>query len=172
MKLDERIENESLIYTPFSNALINLHEKGYFTNDIMAFDNLKNCDYGELDDLDIDLNYPYWCKPDNGRLLDSYAFFIPESSLKPTEKKYRPFTHMEFDNKFTVGRPIKYRLKGEVGHEQYLILSGYRHTPSSGQIITYVYIGPFAYTLDELFNDFEWQEHYTEDFKPFGVEEK
>lgn len=44
----------------------------------------------------------------------------------------------------------------------------------AGQLhtITYIYIGSQGYTLDALFNDYEWQEHYAEDFKPFGVEEE
>ena len=53
----------------------------------------------------------------------------------------------------------------------YLILNGYRHEQRNNKTITYIYIGSNRYTLDELFNAYEWQEHYTEDFQPFGVEE-
>lgn len=107
MKLDPRIEKESLIYTPFSDDKINLNENGYFANDIRSFSDLKKCEYGELVDCDIDLDYPYWRRADMNR----YAFYIPESSLKPVEKKYRPFTIEEFQDKFTIGRPIKFRKK-------------------------------------------------------------
>ena len=172
MELDPRIEKESLIYTPFSKAEINLHEKGYFTNDIMAFDNLKNCAYGELDDRDIDLTYPYWCKPDDGSLMDSYLFYIPESSLKPAEKAYRPFTLSEFTEKFPVGQPIKFRKKGKEEDELYLILLGYRGRKCNGKAIPNIYIGySMPFTLDELFNDYEWQDPATGDWVPFGVEE-
>ena len=64
MKLDPRIENEFFIYTPFSNAKTKLHEKGYFADDMMSFSDLDNCVYGELEDYDINLDYPYKCKTD------------------------------------------------------------------------------------------------------------
>ena len=175
MILDSRIEKDSLIYTPFSNAKINLNENGYFANDIKAFSDLKKCEYGELVGCDLDLDYPYWRRADMNR----YAFYIPESSLKqvennlkPVEKKYRPYTLTEFQDKFTIGRPIKFRKKGDVGRERYLTLVGYENVKPNGQAITYIYLGLCAYTLDELFNKYEWQEYYTEDFEPFGVEEE
>ena len=87
------------------------------------------------------------------------------------EKKFRPYTLMEFNDKFTIGQPIKFRQKGKVGCDRYLILNGYQHEQREGQTVTFIYIGPQGYTFDELFNAYEWQEHYTEDFKPFGVEE-
>ena len=79
---------------------------------------------------------------------------------------------MEFTDKFTVGQPIKFRKKGMIGHERYLILNGYSHNQLLGETTTDIYIGRGAYTLDELFSKYEWQEHYTEDFEPFGVEEQ
>lgn len=181
MKLDKRIENERLIYTPFTTNKPKLHEKGYFTDDIHAFNNLKECDcrYGELVEHDgSDYAYPYCCESDDGcgdgsTTCDWYAFYIPESSLKQKEKQkqYRPYTLIEFNEKFTVGRPIKFRKKGEVGNERYLILNGYSNHKLFDEITTDIYIGRGAYTLDELFKKYEWQEHYTEDFEPFGVEE-
>lgn len=103
---------------------------------------------------------------------ETFSFFIPECFVKPKEKKYRPYTLMEFNDIFTVGRPIKYRRKGDAGWERYLILNGYSHVQRDDKTIPYIYIGSTSHTLDELFNAYEWQEHYTEDFKPFGVEVK
>ena len=105
---------------------------------------------------------------------ESFSFFIPDSELlprKPKEKQYRPYTLMEFEDKFHIGLPIKFRKKGEVGNERYLILNGYSNYKLFDEITTDIYIGRGAYTLDELFSKYEWQEHYTEDFEPFGVEE-
>lgn len=79
MKLDSRIEDESLIYTPFSNERINLEEKGYFADGLQAFSDLKRCAYGELVDCDFNTDYPYRCKSD---CINQYAFYIPESKLK------------------------------------------------------------------------------------------
>ena len=64
---------------------------------------------------------------------------------------------MEFTDKFTVGQPIKFRQKGAVGWERYLILNGYQHEQHEGRTVTYIYIGSQGYTLDALFNDYEWQ---------------
>lgn len=177
MKLDKRIENERLIYTPFTTNKPKLHEKGYFTDDIHSFKNLEHfdCRYGELVEYDgSDYPYPYCCESGDGSdtTMDWYAFYIPESSLKSKEKQFRPYTLMEFSDIFTVGRPIKFRKKGLVGWEMYLVLNGYTHQQRNNKTITHIYIGSNPYTFDELFNDYEWQEHYTEDFKPFGVEEE
>ena len=169
MKLDKRIENERLIYTPFATTKPKLHEKGYFTDDITSFIDLKNCRYGELINHD-DNHYSYCCEFNGGDTIAWFAFYIPESSLKQKEKQYRPYTFMEFTDIFTVGRPIKYRRKGLIGWEIYLILNGYRHEQRNNKTITYIYIGSNRYTLDELFDNYEWQEHYTEDFEPFGKE--
>ena len=173
MKLDKRIENERLIYTPFTTTKPKLHEKGYFTDNIHSFNNLKNCRYGELINHD-DNQYSYCCEFNGGDTIAWFAFYIPESSLKQKEKQkqYRPYTFMEFTDKFTVGQPIKFRKKGMIGHERYLILNGYSHNQLLGETTTDIYIGRGAYTLDELFSKYEWQEHYTEDFEPFGVEEQ
>ena len=157
MKLDKRIENERLIYTPFTTTKPKLHEKGYFADNI-HFNHDDN-------------QYSYCCEFNGGDTIAWFAFYIPESSLKREEKQFRPYTFMEFTDIFTVGRPIKYRRKGLIGWEMYLILNGYRHEQRNNKTITYIYIGSNRYTLDELFDNYEWQEHYTEDFKPFGVEE-
>lgn len=88
MKLDPRIENESLIYTPFSNTVDILHEKGYFANDLQAFSDLEQCKYGKLVSCNFDGNYPYiWGSCTICYSTSGFAFFIPESSLKPVEEK-------------------------------------------------------------------------------------
>ena len=168
MKLDKRIENERLIYTPFTTNKPKLHEKGYFTDNIHSFNNLKNCRYGELINHD-DNHYSYCCEFNGGDTIAWFAFYIPESSLKQKEKQYRPYTLNEFKDKFNIGQPIKFRKKGEVGNERYLILNGYSNYKLFDEITTDIYIGRGAYTLDELFNKYEWQASDTEDFQPFGV---
>ena len=170
MELDKRIKALSDILTCFDveRAREFLGEKGYF-GDLYCFTDLqRECPYGTLADVFGDSDDVFRRREDN----IYYSCFVPECSLKPKEKQYRPYTFMEFTDKFTVGQPIKFRRKGMVGHERYLILNGYEHERDCDQTITYVYIGPIPYTFNELFNNYEWQEHYTEDFKPFGVEVK
>ena len=126
MKLDKRIENERLIYTPFTTIKPKLHEKGYFTDDIHTFNNLEECDcrYGELVEHDDgDYAYPYCCEDvdgcgDGSTTCDWFAFYIPESSLKQKEKQkqkqkqYRPYTFMEFTVYSQLGCRLNIEEKG------------------------------------------------------------
>lgn len=173
MKLDKRIENERLIYTPFTTNKPKLHEKGYFTDDIHAFNNLKDCDcrYGELVEHDgSDYAYPYCCEYDDGcgdgsTTCDWYAFYIPESSLKreEKEKKYRPYKDTrEFFIKtnFEEGDLIHIRSKNKI--EYWLMLVGWTNNR--------IKLGTDDFTFENLFENFElWDGE--ERFIPFGVEE-
>ncbi len=175
MELDKRIRALSDILTCFDieKAKGFLGEKGYFAGDLYCFTDLRRVcpPYGTLANVFDDPDDTFQRKEDS----IYYPYFVPECLLKIKEKQYRPYTFMEFTDKFTVGQPIKFRRKGKVGHERYLILNGYEHELDGlhdDQTITYVYIGAIPYTFNELFKNYEWQEHYTEDFKPFGVEEE
>lgn len=170
MELDKRIKSLSDVLTCFDveRAKEFLGEKGYFAGDLYCFTDLQSCYYGTLTDACDDQAGPFHMREDNAY----HQHFIPECLLKIKGKQYRPYTFMEFTDKFTVGQPIKFRQKGAEGYERYLILNGYQHEQHEGRTVTYIYIGSYGYTLDALFNDYEWQEHYTEDFKPFGVEVK
>ena len=111
MKLDPRIENENLIYTPFSDNEDNLKGKGYFANVMGAFSNLSRCAYGTLASYDLDKEFPYYRKDGI-----NYAFFIPESNLLKTKKKkpkYVPFdtTHDLDKINFHVGNTIHFMNK-------------------------------------------------------------
>lgn len=119
MKLDPRIKSLSDIITCFDDEKARqfIGQNGYFSDDMMEFNDLNSCVYGELEDYSIGDDYPFRCKDG----ID-HAFFIPENKLKPKKKKYRPYTLMEFTEKFTMGQPIKYRRKGNVGWERYLML--------------------------------------------------
>lgn len=177
MKYDPRIKNEHCISDPFNvdTAKQYIDKKGYFTDVIASFSNLDKCFTGMLAGVEADNEHPYYCGiSDEGVIIQgNFSFFLSAEFVeeKPKEKKLRPYTFMEFDEKFTVGRPIKYRKKDQVGWERYLILNGYSHVQHDDKTTSYIYIGSTVHTLDELFNAYEWQEHYTEDFKPFGVEE-
>lgn len=173
MKLDKRIENERLIYTPFTTNKPKLHEKGYFTDDIHAFNSLEDCDcrYGELVEYDgVDYAYPYCCESDDGCgdgsiTCDRYAFYIPESSLKTKEKQkqYRPFKDTrEFFIKtnFEEGDLIHIRSKNKI--EYWLMLVGWTNNR--------IKLGTNDFTFENLFENFElWDGE--ERFIPFGVEE-
>lgn len=167
MKLDPRIENESLIYTPFSDAKINLNEHGlnehgYFAGEIVAFQDLKGCVYGELIARNIYSECPYWCKFDGG--VCSYSFYIPENSLKPVEKKYRPFTLKEFIHTIgDVGGCVRYRSKDD--HEVFRsVITEIRET--GGKVV----LGHLTASFEGLLFEFEYYDNDV--WKPFGVLEE
>lgn len=168
MKLDKRIENERLIFTPFTAIKPKLHEKGYFTDDIHAFNNLEECDcrYGELVEHDSSgYAYPYCGESDD--TVDWYAFYIPESSLKPKEKQkqYRPCTLDEFG--LHIGDLIKFRRKDDHNFEVGTMYMGYIKTNG----IVKVLLGQCYYSLEVLFNDYEWFDSDSNTWEIFGVEE-
>ena len=170
MKLDSRIKALSDILTCFDTekAAQFIGQTGFFAGDLYSFSDIRYCRYGILDRV-VDTEDDKYDVFQRGEIF--YPYFIPESSLKPVEKACRPFTLSEFSDKFTVGQPIKFREKGAAEDELYFILLGYRSSLYGGKTIPYIYIGYLTFTLDELFNDYEWQETDTGDWKLFGVEE-
>ena len=113
----EKFENERYlystadVYTPYTSKKPKLHEMGYFTDNMEAFDKLNvHYVYGELTDYnadceghyyidgDIDDDYyyegRYYCEGaeivdawlDEVSLDGNYAFYIPENSI-PQEKR-------------------------------------------------------------------------------------
>ena len=162
MKLDKRIENERLIYTPFTTAKPKLHEKGYFTDDITSFIDLKNCRYGELINHD-DNQYSYCCEFNGGDTIAWFAFYIPESSLKQKEKQYRPFKDTKeffIKTNFEEGDLIHIRSKNKI--EYWLMLVGWTNNR--------IKLGTDDFTFENLFENFElWDGE--ENFIPFGVEQ-
>ena len=122
MNETENFENErylygyAYVYTPYSFRKPKLHEMGYFTNNMEAFDNLKDPNlyyvYGELTDYkedceghyyidgeDIDDDYYYegryrcgceweddWGETDY--IEENYAFYIPENSISQEKREW------------------------------------------------------------------------------------
>ena len=162
MKLDKRIENERLIYTPFTTTKPKLHEKGYFADNIHSFNNLKNCRYGELINHD-DNQYSYCCEFNGGDTIAWFAFYIPESSLKQKEKQYRPFKDTKeffIKTNFEEGDLIHIRSKNKI--EYWLMLVGWTNNR--------IKLGTDDFTFENLFENFElWDGE--ENFIPFGVEQ-
>lgn len=165
MKLDDRIKSLSDILTCFDveKAKDFIGQKGYFAGDLYCFSDVEQlCPYAALVNV-FDQEDAFY----RGDI--TFPFFIPECFLKP--KKYRAFTLSEFTEKFPVGQPIKFRSKGDVVRELYLILLGYRLALSKDQTVPYISIGHFTYLLDELFDHYEWWDPATGGWALFGVEE-
>lgn len=165
MKLDPRIKSVSDILTIFDidRAKQFIGQKGYFADALYWFDSIRTCPYGTLGDV-FDTKGRTFRREESDR---DYPCFIPESSLRPAEKKYRPYTLEEFCDIFPIGRPIEFKAKETDGVRLRLVLLGYREYSEGANI----YIGPYYYDLEELFEDYEWHEDATGDWVPFGVEE-
>lgn len=163
-KLDPRIKDRKFIFDCFNadEAKKYIGKKCYMSDSIARFE-------------DVEITAPCILREiEDGRFVDDclrFTYCLPAEFVAPKEKRYRPYTLAEFEDKFHIGLPIRFREKGKVGNERLLILNGYRHEQYNGQTVTYIYIGAGGYTLQELFEEYEWQSHYTEDYQPFGVEE-
>ena len=169
MKLDPRIKSVSDILTCFDTerAKAFIGENGFFANEINSFGSgASYCRYGALTNvLDDQPTSPYLKGSHN-----SYSFFLPESSLKPEEKNYRPYTPQEFCNEFNIGERVIFRKKGDPESGQDLILQGLWYRQLNGAAVTHVRLGSYLYALEELFNGYERRRPYKMDFVPFGVE--
>ena len=167
-KFDKRIDKDLIdvytIFNRFSSDLIGTTV--YASNVLKNFQNLENCKKGIVDHID---NHGFAVTLENGETFFFY-FVIPAFSVKVEEKVFRPYTLREFLFEFPIGQPIKFRKKGEKKDEWLSVLTGYWNHQIGDEVVTYIFIGPVQYTLDELFNDYEWQTSNTKDFKPFGVE--
>lgn len=173
MKLDPRIENENLIYTPFSDNEANLKGKGYFTNVMGAFSNLSRCAYGTLASYDLDKEFPYYRKDGI-----NYAFFIPESSLLKTKKKklkYVPFetTYDLAKVNFHIGNIINFKNKEypEVIHRAVITEVDYREVEidydECEEKLIDITLGSTTYSFDTLFDNYMYLNE-NEEWTPFG----
>ena len=161
MKLDPRIKSLSDILTCFDieRAEQFIGQKGYFADDLPEYDSLENGEYGTLTEV-LDNEVPF--KVDN---RCHWKYFIPEYSLKPKEKQYRPYTINEFLDKFHFGDSIILRPKINIKMEFHLVYNGYKIIDNNK---IEFYFGPAIFTLLELFQSFEL--FYLGRWYPFGVE--
>lgn len=164
MELDPRIKSLSDVLTifDFEKAKQFIGQKGYFAIALQWFGNIKTCPYGTLTDVCDVVDHTFCMLEDN----EYYLHFIPESSLKPIEKKkWKPFANTaEFFEKtgFEAGDTIYVRSKDN-GTEYHLVIVGWsKDTLMLGSME--------RLNFKELFKWFElWDGE--DKFEPFGVEE-
>lgn len=173
MKLDPRIENENLIYTPFSDNTVNLKGKGYFANVIGFFTDLRRCTYGTLAEYNLDKEYPY-LREDG----INYAFFIPESSLLKTKQKkskYVPFetTYDLAKVNFHLGNIINFSSKKFPGiiHRAVITEVNYEEVEISydevKEKLIDITLGSTTYSFKALFDGYLYLDE-NEIWTPFG----
>lgn len=119
--------------------------------------------------------YPF----SGGYEVGSYKYFILAKDAKFVEerpKKLRPFTSTYEFTQATgcdIGDVITIRrLDGKF--EESCVVNGYRYCldadPSKPGVV-YITLGAFRYSLQELFEYFEYYDNDNSKWKPFGIEE-
>lgn len=168
-KLDKRIKDVLDIQSSARYDDSFIGEVCYFANSIWEFEDLESCDKGTLSEY-IEDGY---CSLGNFTAKEFkadnyYTYFIPEKLLKPVEKKYRPFTGIEFAEKFEcmLGKVIRLReIPSNSGpsYQYKIVLTGFRW--SDGSLA--VFINGCMYDLQYLLKTYEYYENG--EWHKFGV---
>lgn len=161
MKLDNKIINPLEIYSPVNAMLAKVYigQNGIFSNDSQDFENLKNAKLRVLTSLELREGYTKrFCS--NGFW---YEYFLPLANVE--NKKYRPCTLEEFS--LHIGDLIRFRKKDNHAFEICTMYMGY--LKNNG--IVKVMLGNTYYSLEELFNSYEWFDGDSQTWEIFGVEE-
>lgn len=156
--LDSRIKELSDIqsFTKYNDEYIG--KTGYFSDSLCRFQDLKCCHKHTLININNDEeagDFIFECKGGN------YRYFLPESLLKPVQKKYRPYTLAEFVNEYSLGEEIIIRKKDACRGIEHKLFTEYIEGDMD------VCFSGFWYPLDTLFNDYELFKNG--EWKPFGV---
>ena len=162
LELDNRIINKCHPYDCFSNAEeVSQYSKGWFTNILEDFTNLDNhtITFGSLTGIK-DSVYPF--QTERG----FYKFFLPECMAK-VYKKFRAYNSVK-ELSFTVGDILFIKDKESQEIEKCVCTSVLY---GKNDNISLISLGTTTYSVQELFEDYEWRFTETGDWKPFGVEE-
>lgn len=172
MELDKRIKDINTIQTILHYDVDCIGCKGYFFDDFVQTKDLSKCRYGELLELDFHKDKHDLCfkaELQSGK-TSIFRFFIPETDLKPVEKKYRPYSLEEFFKIFIVGDLVVFRMKifDEIRCAMFTgyITDGYRiddKKPGACEVM----LGIFHYSLLDLFKECEL--FLNGEWLPFGV---
>lgn len=162
LELDDRIINKCHPYDCFSNAEeVSQYSKGWFTNILEDFTNLDN--HTIIFDTLMEVknsNYPFMTEK------GFYKFFLPECMAK-VYKKFRAYNSIK-ELPFTVGDILFIKDKESQEIEK-CICSSISYGKNDN--ISLISLGTTTYSVQELFEDYEWRFTETGDWKPFGDEE-
>ena len=172
-KLDARIKSMDDVQTCLHYDDSYIGERGYFASDLSELSDLSCCLHDTLAQIisegagdDIfrtphDVDYDNW----------GSRFFVPDSLLKPIEKKYRPYTLAEWVNQHEIGEVIHFRNKN---YKQEFIAMYIGYVIDNGEDIQdirttgRIMLINMGYLLQELFERYEIC--INGEWKPFGIE--
>ena len=132
MRYDENIiDPEVSIFTPFDVTDDDVWEKteGYFADYIYQFSDLNRCEYGVLEEVTPDADFPFRANVEEGKKC--FCLFLHAKHVKTKkrkkEKTYKPFANAkEFFTKtnFEMGDTIRIRNRTD-NTEYHLMLVGW-----------------------------------------------
>lgn len=170
MKLDERINKLSdiLTCTDIEEAEQFIGQKGYFSDCIRNFDDLSVKEVKALTSIsDQDMAFII---EDNSH----WRYFIPESRLKPKEKKYVPYntTHDLAEAHLHLGYIINFVNTKFFDVVHRAVINEVTYDDNTKELID-ITLGSTTYSFESLFNDYQLLGHEGK-WIPFGkkVEEE
>ena len=158
LELDDRIISKCRPYDCFSNAEeVSQYSKGWFSNDLDYFTDLDNTTFDTLTGVKNSKTvYPFMTEK------GFYKFFLPEC-MSIMSKKFRAYDSVS-EMPFQVGDILFIRDKETQDIEKCIC-------SSISCVNNNIGLGTTTYSVQELFEDYEWRFTETGDWKPFGVEE-
>lgn len=166
MELDSRIIEGKKPLTCFDveEAKKYIGKDCYFASKFERFENLSKVPHATLHNVD-DNPVPFQCYDEDGVFCYD-CFILPcEWAKKEKEKKYRPYTVMEFIKEYPLGSHLHFRPKSKL-MEMHRLIDGYNDCLNGAGTL---FICGAMYSMSELydnydiFKDGEWHK--------FGVEE-
>ena len=160
MDLDIRIieGKEPLNCFDINTAKQFIGKKGYFSDYISHYTNISDTEYSVLDSLDEHQDEAFISTH------SKWEFFLPAEWVK--QEKYRPFTSVEFTEKFNLKLGGIIRLRNIITQYSYkTIFTGYRWHDDDFE----VFLNGGWMDLNTLLNTYEYEED--NEWKKFGVEE-
>ena len=165
MELDKRIKEGKKPLTCFDveEAKAFLGKECYQTDDVTGFANVDTLTKATLVSIDEGDVRPY--KLESNRNWHYSSIFILPCEWVEEEKKYRPYTVMEFIKYYPIGSHLHFRPKNDT-MEMHRLIAGYndcKNGAGSLFICGAMYSMFELYDNYEIFKDGEWQ--------PFGIKE-
>lgn len=163
MKIDERILPGKKPLTCFDIEIAEqfIGKKGYFSHYIDNYADLKNTVLGTLGSTGDTFHESFCCIEEP---FDNYyyEFFMPAEWVKEPEKKYRPYTVMEFIKEYPLGSHLHFRPKSKL-IEMHRIIDGYNDCLNGAGTL---FLCGLMYSMSELYDNYEI---FKDDkWQPFG----
>ena len=166
MELDKRIIDGKKPLDCFDTEIAKqfIGQRGYFSHYIDNYADLKNTILGTLGNTGDTYHESFCCTE---QPFDNYyyEFFIPEDWVKEPEKKYRPYTVMEFIKEYPLGSYLHFRPKSKT-IEMHRIIDGYNDCLNGAGTL---FLCGVIFSMSELYDNYEIFKNG--EWQPFGIEE-